>query len=128
MIGGTVGAVVVAGLSLKYGKRHWETTDKICFGGAILGCLVALMRPELGLMVSNVVLLIGGYPTFKKSYLEPYKDSLAVWSIFAAACVLGVLAVPHRTIAAASGPVTFLVIDGTIWALLLGPRLKRLFA
>jgi len=86
------------------------------------------MRPELGLMVSNVVLLIGGYPTFKKSYLEPYKDSLAVWSIFAAACVLGVLAVPHRTIAAASGPVTFLVIDGTIWALLLGPRLKRLFA
>jgi hypothetical protein len=126
VIGGAIGAVIVAALSLKYGECHWEITDKICFGGAILGGLIALIRPELGLVVSNVVLFIGGCPTFKKAYLEPKKESLTIWSIFAASCVLGVLAVSNWTIAGALGPVTYLIIDGLIWLILFVPWAKRL--
>lgn len=113
IIGAVIGAWVVVILSLIYGTRGWTKLDKYCLGGAVLGIAlwVAFDNPVFGIVVSNIVVFLGAIPTFKSAWGDPGREDKMAWTIYWLSCVFAVLAIPAWTLADATQPVIFFVIE-----------------
>lgn len=113
IIGAVLGAWVVVVLALIYGTRGWTKLDKYCLGGAVLGIVLWLVfdNPVFGIVISNVVVFLGAIPTFKSAWGDPSREDKVAWTIYWLSCVVAVLAIPAWTLADATQPVTFFVIE-----------------
>lgn len=113
IIGAVIGAWVVVILALIYGTRGWTKLDKYCLGGAVLGIAlwVAFDNPVFGIVVSNIVVFLGAIPTFKSAWGDPSREDKMAWTIYWLSCVFAVLAIPAWTLADATQPVIFFVIE-----------------
>lgn len=113
IIGAVLGAWVVAILALIYGTRGWTKLDKYCLGGAVLGIVLWLVfdNPVFGIVISNVVAFLGAIPTFKSAWGDPSREDKVAWTIYWLSCVVAVLAIPAWTLADATQPITFFVIE-----------------
>ena len=124
IVGAVIGAWSIAGLSFAYGKPGWSKLDVFCIVGAVTG--VALWwwysDPVLGIVVSNTVVFIAAFPTFKTAWKEPEKEDLLAWTMYFASCVLALAAIPKLTLGDAAQPITFFVIESIMMILLWRPR------
>lgn len=125
MTGAVIGAVSVAILSLWYGKMTGKWMDCVCLIGAIvgIGLWLTFNDPVLGMITSLGTLFIATIPTFVSVWHNPADEDRTAWTIFEASCLVSVIGIPKWTWADAAPPITFLVIDSIVVAMLyLRPR------
>lgn len=120
IIGSFFGAWIVFAFTLKYGMPGWTRLDKYCLGSAILAIVLwqIFNNPVFGIITSLIGTFIGSIPTFASAWENSSREDRLAWTIFWISCICAVISIPHRTLADAAQPITFLVI-GTIMMFLL---------
>lgn len=99
-IGLTIAEVLTCGiflLSLRGGLGDVTKSDKVALSVA-LGAIVVwvfLDNPLAAVMMVSVIDIIGGFPTFRKSYHHPWSETLSAWCGFVAADVFAILALEN---------------------------------
>lgn len=93
----TVGTIFVVGVflfSLKYGTKNITKGDKIILVAALAAILVwwQLDKPLLAVLMVSAVDVIGYIPSFRKSYQEPWSETLISWAAFAVSNIFALLA------------------------------------
>ncbi len=87
-LGLTLGVLFVAFvflLSFKYGTKNITRGDTITLIAAFAGILVwwGLGEPVISVLMMSAIDALGYIPTFRKSYEEPWSETIASWGIFA---------------------------------------------
>lgn len=120
IITAVVGGSIVFALSLIYGTPGWTKLDKYCLSGAVLGVVLWIVfdEPVFGIVVSNLVMFIGSFPTFQSAWNDPSKENKTAWTIFWLSCVAQMLAIPAWTLADATQPITFFAVESVMMYLL----------
>lgn len=129
ILGAVLGAWAVAVLAMKHGTPGWTKLDKICLGGAVLGITLwqAFDDPVFGIVTSLGVVFLGSIPTFTSAWEDPSRENKSAWVLFWISCVCAVIAIPQRTLADASQPITFFVIESIMmFILFIRPRLTKI--
>ena len=108
IVGAVIGAMIVAILSLSYGKSGWTTLDKVCICGAIAGIAIMMFNPQAALLVSLFTMILGALPTFSDAWCTPEKMGKAAWIVWLFSCWCAMCSIPHWTIEDAAQPITFL--------------------
>lgn len=122
----TAGALVVAILSVKYGKRGWNWIDVSCLAGAAAGIFFWWLSgdPVVGLLIVLGVNCLGSFPTFVSIWEDPKRESCLAWLTAWLSSLLATAAIPAWTIADAAQPIIFAAI-GTVMVCLLYLRPGR---
>lgn len=91
---GTVLVVTVFFLSLKYGTKNITKSDTLVLAGALLAIVVwwQLNNPLLAVLIVSAIDALGYIPTLRKSFEEPWSETLSFWIAMVAASVLALLA------------------------------------
>jgi len=93
----TAGTLLVAGVfffSLRYGTKNITRSDTIILITAFLAIIVwwQLHQPLLAVLMVSVIDLLGYIPSFRKSYKEPWSETLISWAAFVASDIFALLA------------------------------------
>ena len=108
-----------------------EATQTAIFGNgfnlpAFLGIMAMTSLLVIGVKesatVSNVIVFIAAFPTFKTAWKEPEKEDLVAWTMYFISCVLALFAIPAFTLGDIAQPLTFFVIESVMMILLWRPR------
>ena len=112
IIGAAMGAWVVFGFTLFYGKRGWDWVDTAAVVLSFIS--IALWQifndPVLGIVMSQVAVFVGTLPTFKSALKDYTKEDPVAWTLFWFSCVFTVLTVKDYSISSALQPYSFFVI------------------
>lgn len=87
--------VIIFILSLRYGTRNITRSDTALFFASLFAILVwwQLHNPILAIILVMLIDLIGGYiPSMRKSYEEPWTETVSSWAVFTIANILTVAA------------------------------------
>lgn len=127
IVGTVIGGIVVLILALFFGKPGWTKLDKFVLAGAVLGLLLwgAFDSPELGILMSGFLVLIGSIPTIRSAIENPSHEDRIAWTLYFVSCIFALLAVPRwDTLADTIQPVTFTIIETVMVIILYAPRRK----
>lgn len=91
---GTLFVFLVFLLSLKYGSRNITKSDTIVLIAALLAIVVwwQLHNPLLAVLMVSIIDVLGYVPSFRKSFQEPWTETLSSWVVFSVANILSMLA------------------------------------
>lgn len=86
--------IVVFLLSFKYGTKNITKGDTIILVSALIAIFVwwQLKQPLLSVFMVSAIDVIGYIPSFRKSFKDPWSETLVSWFLFALANILGILA------------------------------------
>lgn len=93
----TTGTVLVIGATLlcfKYGSKNITLSDTLCLIIALLAVIVwwQLKNPLLSVFMISAIDGIGYIPTYRKSFKEPWSETLSYWAVMALTSILTILA------------------------------------
>jgi len=127
IIGAIIGAWLVAGLAIRYGKAGWSLLDKVCLGGAIVGIILwQTMDSNFAIMASLGTMFVGSIPTFVSAWRNPKGEDRFTWTLCWISCVIAMFAIPKWTIEDAAQPIVFMVIESTmVFLLWVRPKFKQ---
>lgn len=112
----TIGPLVTAILSLKYGEGGWTRFDRCCLLGA--GTSMALWwmfsSPLIALILNLFIDFLGALPTYRKAYHEPEGEDRAAWALFFAGSIANLFAVETWAFAIAVYPIYMFLGNGVI--------------
>ncbi len=91
---GVVLQIVVIIFSLKYGTKDITKSDKIILLIAFLSIIIwwQLKQPILSVILISAIDIFGYMPTFRKSYKDPWSETLTTWILFALSNIFAILA------------------------------------
>lgn len=91
---GALACVAVFLLSLRYGSKNITKGDTAALLSAFVavGIWVFLKSPFWSVLVAVVIDLVGYWPSFRKSYVEPWSESAITWFLFGVAMAFSILA------------------------------------
>ena len=91
---GVVLQIVVIIFALKYGTKDITKSDAFVLVIALLAILVwwQLKQPILSVVLVSAIDVFGYIPTFRKSYKDPWSETLATWILFAMSDIFAILA------------------------------------
>ncbi|MFA6198542.1 MAG: hypothetical protein WC734_05355 [Patescibacteria group bacterium] len=91
---GTVLVFVVFLVSLKRGTRNITKSDTVILIAALLAIVVwwQLHNPLAAVIMVSIIDVIGYFPSFRKTYQEPWTETPLSWVTFAMANILSMLA------------------------------------
>lgn len=91
--------LTIAALALVRGERHITKTDWLCFGGALLGLLLWQLtdNPLLAVLLVTATDALAYIPTFRKSYLRPFEETLSTYIVSTIKFILGLIALNAYT-------------------------------
>lgn len=113
MIGATAGSGIIATLAFVRGTSGWKALDIVCVTGAVIGLLLWTFSGDatLSIFLNISVMFIGCIPTFVSAWKNPLHENKVTWLIQLVSCVLQVIAIPSWTLAGASQPIGFLLME-----------------
>ncbi|MGB3756550.1 MAG: hypothetical protein WBA07_09280 [Rivularia sp. (in: cyanobacteria)] len=123
-----IGHVVIAILTLIYGKGGWNSFDKTC----ILGTGISLVlwwhydSPLIALSINIAIDFLGALPTIRKSYRKPETEDLLTWIIFLLAHTLNLFAIKQWSFSVLAYPAYLFFTVATVVLLLLRPKMRFL--
>jgi len=119
----SVGMVITALVSLKYGQDGWTALDKGCLAGAGIGIIFWAMTsdPATAYYITTTVDAIGAIPTISKAWKNPGSEDKATWLMFLAANSLNLLAIGQWTPMVAFYPIYVFVLCIVMCTLILRP-------
>jgi hypothetical protein len=93
LILGTLLASLVAILSLKYGTSNITRGDTYALGFSLLAILIwwKLDNPYLAVAMVSLIDAAGYIPTYRKSWEEPYSETISFWGISSLGPILVIL-------------------------------------
>jgi len=80
--------------SLKFGTKDITRSDTIVLIFALLSIVVwwQLKQPLLSVIMISVIDMCGFFPTFRKTYKDPWSETLSSWGLFIISNFLAILA------------------------------------
>ncbi|MFA6252035.1 MAG: hypothetical protein WCX74_01405 [Candidatus Paceibacterota bacterium] len=86
--------IIVLFFSLRYGTKNITKGDTIILVLALIAVLIwwQLKQPLISVFMVSVIDTIGYFPSFRKSYQEPWSETLITWFLFAMSNIFAVLA------------------------------------
>jgi hypothetical protein len=123
----TIGAAIIASLSLKYGTGGWTRFDRVCLIGAGIGLTmwVTFNSPMSALLISLFMNFLGTLPTIRKAYYQPETENRLAWTLFSLGNLLNLFAIQEWTFAMVVYPVSMVFIVGSVTVLVLIPNRAR---
>jgi len=112
LIMGTLLIFSVFIFSLKYGTRNIKRSDTITLLLAILAILIwwQLHQPAYAVIMVTLIELIGYSPSFRKSFKEPWDETLISWAAFAISDMFALIALREYNILT----VTYLLMSASV--------------
>ena len=91
---GTLFVIVVFLFSIKYGTKNITKNDTAILIAALSVIIVwwRLDQPLISVIMVSVIDVIGYVPSFRKSYQEPWSETLISWILFSASNIFAILA------------------------------------
>jgi len=91
---GTLFVIAVFLFSLKFGTKNITKSDTSILIAALLAIVVwwQLKQPLISILMVSVIDVIGYVPSFRKSYQEPWSETLISWILFSASNLFAILA------------------------------------
>jgi hypothetical protein len=107
----------------KYGTRNITKFDTVMLFFALLAVVVwfQLHNPLLAVFMATAIDFIGYIPSFRKSFQDPWSESVVVWSVFTIAGLLAILSLNEYNLLT----LTYLVITEIANLILIGICLVR---
>lgn len=117
----TIGPLIAAVLSIKYGEGGTTKLDLFCFLVCILSIFLWIWssNPFYTLMINIGVDAIGMIPTLVKSFIDPLSEDLLAWWTTLVANGLNVVALDSWDFSIAFYPLYMVVINGFVAVFLL---------
>src|SRR3989338_5553349 len=119
-IGGLIGQIVIAVLSIRFGSGGVSTLDRTCIAGATFSALLwwwtssALTAHVLGVFMD----FLGWLPTFQKTCVHPRSENLSAWILWTAGAGLSLFAIDAWTVSSALFILYIFVSDMIVLSLL----------
>jgi len=116
--------LTVAVLSPVLGKINATRSDWLAFGVALsaIPLWVITKDPLSALILIALINVVGGFPTFRKTYDDPFSESLSAWSIYTVRSTVVLFAVEVYSLATLIIPLTALAINAGLVLLLVWRR------
>ena len=94
LIVGTVLVVVVLLLSFKYGTKNITKSDTFVLIAALLAIVVwwQLNNPFIAVLMISAIDGLGYIPTLRKSFAQPWSETLSFWGVMAIVMALTIIA------------------------------------
>ena len=91
---GTLFVIVVFLFSIKYGTKNITKSDTAILVAALSAIIIwwRLDQPLISVIMVSVIDVIGYVPSFRKSYQEPWSETLISWILFSASNTFAILA------------------------------------
>lgn len=133
-INGQIAAAIICAssvviLAMIYGEKRWTKLDKFCLAGALLGVVlwIAFRDAIFGIIVSQVVIFLGSFPTFKNAWQHPDRENKAAWMLYWLSCFPAIGTASHKlTLESLAQPVNFLIVESVMVYLLFIRRRPKL--
>ncbi len=95
LIFGVITVLIVFAFSFKYGTKNITKSDKIVFILALLSIVVwwKLKQPLISILMVTLIDLFGFYPTLRKTYQEPWSETLSTWIFFTLSNLLAIFCI-----------------------------------
>lgn len=99
----TVGMLLVMGViffSFKYGTKNITKFDTLVLIAALCAILVwwQLHQPVLSVVMVSIIDVMGYIPSFRKSYTEPWSETLVTWFAFSISNCFALLALNEHNL------------------------------
>lgn len=91
---GTLYCLFIVLLSIKFGTKNITIFDTIILIGAIIAILIwwQLNNPLLAIFMVSLIDIIGYVPSYRKTYREPWTETLGSWEISILVNIFSILA------------------------------------
>lgn len=91
---GTLFVIAVFLFSLKFGAKNITKSDTAILIAALLAIIVwwQLKQPLISILMVSTIDVIGYVPSFRKSYQEPWSETLISWILFSVSNLFAILA------------------------------------
>lgn len=94
LITGTILVIVVFLLCFKYGTKNITLSDTLCLITALFAAAVwwVLKNPLLSVFLVSLIDGIGYLPTYRKSWREPWSETLSYWALMTLTAFITIVA------------------------------------
>jgi hypothetical protein len=115
----TVLVIAVFCLSFKYGTKNITKGDTVLLILALLAIVVwwQMGSPLIAVIMVTVIDAIGYIPTFRKSYVEPWSETLSFWAIMVLANIFTIAASAQYNFLTVTYAAMLLIANGTVWVI-----------
>jgi hypothetical protein len=107
--------IIVAIISLFFKRTQPEWSDWVCFIGAIIA--IIWWRISNGFVMPVIIVsladAIAFFPTWKRGYRDPFKETMWMWFLNCSKFVFGIAALGTYSITTLLFPLSIAMIDGT---------------
>ncbi|MFA7209090.1 MAG: hypothetical protein WC120_02280 [Parcubacteria group bacterium] len=114
----TVLVAAVGLLSLKYGTKNITRGDTAVFAAALLAVIIwwLLESPLLAVLMVAIIDGLGYAPTIRKSFADPWSETLSFWFMMAAINVLAIISIADYNLVTIAYPAVILVANISVWS------------
>ena len=92
----TIGCVIIALFTIKYGVGVWSRLDRFCLGGTVIAAILWIVIGPLATFITSLVIdLFGVTPTIYKSFYHPEEENKLSWIMWFAGGFLSLLLVEN---------------------------------
>ena len=86
--------------SLKYGSKNITKSDTVILILAISAIFIwwQLKQPLISVIMVSAIDFMGYIPSFRKSYFEPWSETLIAWALFAISNLFAILAIQEYNV------------------------------
>lgn len=104
---------IIFGISLSRGEKRIVLIDRICLVAALLGIAawVITTDPFLSVIIVTLVDFTAFVPTYRKSYVRPFEESINVYAITAVAYFMSLFALQSISVTTFLYPASLVVTD-----------------
>jgi hypothetical protein len=97
LIAGTVMVFVVFILSLRFGTKNITVWDTVLLFIALISIVVwwLLHNPLISVILITIIDLIGYWPTLRKSFYEPWSETLIYWALMILTSILTIVSIEN---------------------------------
>jgi hypothetical protein len=119
---------LVAILSLKKGNNNWDSWNKACVGGALVGIFLWIItgQPLVALFFSIAADVFASTPNFRHVYRNPEQENRLGWTLGFGSALLEIFAVKTWSLAESGWAIYFLINMSIVFLLVWRPALKKL--
>lgn len=116
---GTILVVAVFLFSFKYGTKNIKKIDTIMLISALLAIIVwwKLESPLLAVLMVSVIDGLGYAPTFRKSFEEPWSETLSFWFIQAIINILIIISIAEYNLQTVIYPAVLAAANIGVWSI-----------
>ncbi len=119
LIVSTVLVVIIFFLSFKYGTTNITKNDTFVLIIALLAIFIwwRLNNPLIAVLMVSAIDGLGYFPTFRKSFQEPYSETLTYWAIMAISSVLAIISNAEYNLLTVTYLAVLALANTTVWTI-----------